>query len=95
MPIDILAQIGYVGTFKTSTDVRYMAHEAKSGVVAPLQRLVHLWRAYEGPERYTHESEFSEATGVVVAGVFRKNALKMFFVEHDHKVRALVPRRPD
>src|SRR5262245_11457010 len=27
-------------------------HETKSGVVAPLQRLMHLWRAYEGPERF-------------------------------------------
>src|SRR6516165_2379383 len=27
-------------------------YEAKSGVVAPLQRLMHLWRAYEGPERF-------------------------------------------
>ena len=26
--------------------------EAKSGVVAPLQRLMHLWRAYEGSERF-------------------------------------------
>src|SRR6516162_424826 len=24
----------------------------KSGVVAPLQRLMYLWRAYEGPERF-------------------------------------------
>src|SRR6516162_10497093 len=27
-------------------------YEAKSGVVAPLHRLMHLWRAYEGPERF-------------------------------------------
>src|SRR5689334_16820643 len=28
-------------------------------------------------------------------GFSRSNALKMFFVEHDHMVRALAPRRPD
>ena len=32
---------------------------------------------------------------IIVAGVFRKNAPKMFFVEHDYVVRALAPRRPD
>ena len=32
---------------------------------------------------------------IIVAGVFRKNAPKVIFVEHDHVVRALVPRRPD
>ena len=32
---------------------------------------------------------------VIVAGVFRKNAPKVFFVEHDHVVRTLAPRRPD
>ena len=32
---------------------------------------------------------------IIVAGVFRKNALKMFFVEHNHVVRAFVPRRTD
>ena len=32
---------------------------------------------------------------IIVAGVFRKNAPKMFFVEHDHMVRTLAPRRPD
>jgi hypothetical protein len=29
------------------------------------------------------------------ARIFRKNALKMFFVEHDHVVRTLAPRRTD
>ena len=32
---------------------------------------------------------------VTVVGVIRKNAPKVIFVEHDHVVRALVPRRPD
>src|SRR2546423_6400907 len=34
--------------------MRFTARSAKlkSGVVAPLQRLMHLWRAYEGPERF-------------------------------------------
>src|SRR5258708_26530295 len=32
---------------------------------------------------------------IIVAGVFRKNAPKVIFVQHDHVVRALVPRRPD
>src|SRR6266404_9077892 len=32
---------------------------------------------------------------IIVAGVIRKNAPKVIFVEHDHVVRALVPRRPD
>jgi len=32
---------------------------------------------------------------IIIAGVFRKNAPKMFFVEHDHVVRTLAPRRPD
>jgi hypothetical protein len=32
---------------------------------------------------------------IIVAGVFRKNAPKMFFIEHDYVVRAFVPRRPD
>jgi hypothetical protein len=32
---------------------------------------------------------------IIVAGVFRKNAPKVIFVEHDHVVSALVPRRPD
>jgi len=32
---------------------------------------------------------------IIVAGVFRKNTPKVIFVEHDHVVRALVPRRPD
>src|SRR5262249_60602987 len=32
---------------------------------------------------------------IIVARVFRKNAPKMFFVEHDHVVRALMPSRTD
>src|SRR5215475_8552041 len=32
---------------------------------------------------------------IIVAGVFRKNAPKVFFVEHDHVVRTLAPRRSD
>ena len=32
---------------------------------------------------------------IIVAGVFRENAPKMFFVEHDHVVRTFAPRRPD
>src|SRR5262249_27243322 len=31
----------------------------------------------------------------IVAGVFRKNAPKMIFVEHDHVVRTFAPRRTD
>src|SRR5262249_24641748 len=32
---------------------------------------------------------------IIVAGVFRKNPAKVFFVEHDHVVRTLASRRPD
>src|SRR5262245_24388458 len=32
---------------------------------------------------------------IIVAGVFRKNAPKVIFVEHDHVVRTFAPRRTD